>query len=66
MKRFILLLGALVIPAGAVAQEVKRDIPRSYEVPRGMVLDVDAGEWKNPAPATAFAAFQEDPLLSPF
>ena len=66
MKRFILLLGALAIPAGATAQETRRDIPRSYEVPRGMVLDVDAGEWKNPTPATAFAAFQEDPLVGEY
>ncbi|WP_420637097.1 hypothetical protein [Candidatus Palauibacter sp.] len=66
MRYGILLLGALAIPAGAVAQEVERDIPKRYEVPRGMVLDVDAGEWKNPTPETAFAAFQEDPLVGEY
>ncbi|WP_419167506.1 hypothetical protein [Candidatus Palauibacter sp.] len=62
MRYGILLLGALAIPAGATAQETRRDIPKSHEIPLGMVLDVEAGEWKNPTPETAFAAFQEDPL----
>lgn len=52
MKRILLLSAAILVPAGAGAQERKRP-PES-----GMVME--AGEWRAPTPATALSALLSD------